>query len=267
MGWADVATVDTDGVELYYETLGEGPPLLLVPGGGGDAGASAQLATELARTHRVITYDRRGLARSGAGAVPVTMDVHADDAAALLDAVAGGPAAVVGVSIGALLGLHLVARGPGAVSTLVAHEPPLAALVPDDDATAALDRAAELARDDVWAAIRHMAAFTGAGDSAEAGYRPAPPAGDPETGLRRFFDHDFPAVRASTLGVDQVAVPGTTVVPTGGERSRGRWEYRCAERLAHGLGRELVELPGGHDGPVAHPVASATALRALVGAG
>lgn len=259
-----MATVDVDGVGLYHETLGEGPPLLLVPGGVGDAGASAQLAAELARTHRVIVYDRRGIARSDAGDVPVTMDRHADDAAALLDAVAGGPAAVVGVSIGALLGLHLVARYPGAVSVLVAHEPPMAALVPDDDATAALDRAAELARDDVWAAIRHMAAFTGAGDTAEAGHRPAPPAGDLEAGLHRFFARDFPAVRASRIGIDQVAAPGTVVVPTGGVQSRGRWEYRCAEALAAGLGRELVELPGGHNGPVAHPLASSTALRTLV---
>ncbi|MBW0104154.1 alpha/beta fold hydrolase, partial [Pseudonocardia sp. KRD291] len=217
-----------------------------------------------ARTHRVITYDRRGIARSGAGDGPVTMERHADDAAALLDAVADGPAAVVGVSIGALLGLHLVARRPGAVSVLVAHEPPMAALVPDDDARRALDRAAELARDDVWAAIEHMAAFTGAGDTAEPGHRPSPPAGDLESGLRWFFAHDVPAVRASTLGPDRVAASGATVVPTGGVQSRGRWEYRCAQALAAGLGRELVELPGGHNGPVAHPGASSVALRALV---
>lgn len=259
-----MATVDVDGGALYYESLGEGPPLLLAPGGMGDAGSSAQLATELADTYRVITYDRRGIARSDAGDGPVTMDRHAHDAAALLAAVADGPAAVVGVSIGALLGLHLVARRPGSVSVLVAHEPPMAALVHDENATAALDHAAELARDDVWAAIRHMATFTTAGDTAEPGHRPPPPAGDPETGLRRFFHHDFPAVRASTLGAEEVAASRVTVVPAGGVQSRGRWEYRCAEALAHGLGRELVELPGGHNGPVAHPRASAAALRALL---
>lgn len=74
-------------------------------------------------------------------------------------------------------------------------------------------------------------------------------------------------MRGSTLGIEQVAASGTTVVPTGGVQSRGRWEYRCAERLAHALGRELVELPGGHNGPVAHPLASAAALCALLGAG
>ncbi|RZT83703.1 pimeloyl-ACP methyl ester carboxylesterase [Pseudonocardia sediminis] len=259
-----MATVDVDGAELYVETVGEGPPLLIVQGGMGDAGASAQLATELARTHRVITYDRRGIARSGAGDGVVTMDRHADDAAAVLGATADGLAAVVGVSIGALLGLHLVCRHPDVVSVLVAHEPPMTALVRDDDAAAALDRAAELARDDVWAAIRHMAEFTGAGDTAEPGYRPAPPAGDPEAGLRRFFDHDFPAVRTSDIGVDRIAASAVPVVPTGGVQSRGRWEYRCAEALARGLGRDLVELPGGHDGPVAHPAAAAAALRTLV---
>lgn len=62
-----MATVDVDGAGPYHETLGSGPPLLLVQGGAGDAGSSAQSAADLATTHRVITYDRRGLARSGAG--------------------------------------------------------------------------------------------------------------------------------------------------------------------------------------------------------
>ena len=41
-----------DGAELYFERRGDGPPLLLVAGGGGDCSASWPLANELARHYR-----------------------------------------------------------------------------------------------------------------------------------------------------------------------------------------------------------------------
>jgi pimeloyl-ACP methyl ester carboxylesterase len=48
-----------DGAELYFERRGEGPPLLLIAGGGGDCGAYWPLANELASCYTVLTYERR----------------------------------------------------------------------------------------------------------------------------------------------------------------------------------------------------------------
>lgn len=258
----------SDGARLYHEIRGSGPPLLLVQGGLGDGGATRQLADELSADHTVISYDRRGISRSTVtGAEPaVTMQLHADDAAALLAALAPGPAIVVGASIGALIGLHLAVGHSERVSTLVAHEPPMPKLVPDPETEAALAEIEALARDDARAAIGRMAARTGAGDSVEPDARPAPPAGDLDDNLRRFFAHDFPAVRASDLGLAAIAAAAPMIVPTGGHESRGRWEYRCAERLATGLGRALTELPGGHNGLAGHPRGVAVALRHLLAA-
>ena len=251
-------------VPLHHETTGSGPPLLLVQGGVAEAGAARMLVGELAVTHRVRTYDRRGVGRSPAGPDPVGLTAHADDAAALLADT--GPSAVVGVSIGAVIGLLLAVRHPDLVTTLVAHEPPLPGLVRDADREAALDRVEALAaRDDLGGALRLMAALTSGDDPVEPGYRPEPPSGDPEPALRRFLRHDVPAVRAVRIDPDDITASGVRVVPTGGVESRGRWEHRCAEVLASRLGRGLVELPGGHDGPVTHPVAGAAALRGLVG--
>lgn len=249
---------------LHHEVTGTGPPLLLIQGGAAEAGAARMLVDELAVTHRVITYDRRGIGRSPAGDVPRTLDGHADDAASLLTDT--GPAAVVGVSIGAVIGLRLAVRHPQRVATLIAHEPPLPALVRDDDRAAALDRVERLvARDEFLPALRLMAELTTGGDPVEPGYRPEPPETDPEAGLRHFLRHDVPAVRSARIDPDEVTASGVRVVPTGGLESRGRWEHHCAEVLAARIGRGLVELPGGHDGPVTHPVAGAAALRGLVG--
>jgi pimeloyl-ACP methyl ester carboxylesterase len=91
------------------------------------------VADALARDYTVVTYDPRGIAGS-------TIDnplqdsepeLRADDVAAILDAVGADTADVCGSSGGAVTGLALVARHPGRVRTLVAHEPPLLELLPD----------------------------------------------------------------------------------------------------------------------------------------
>ena len=58
-GW-----VQTEGDKLYYEERGRGRPLLMISGGGGDAGFYGPVASMLADEFRVITYDRRANSRS-----------------------------------------------------------------------------------------------------------------------------------------------------------------------------------------------------------
>lgn len=258
-----------DDAELYYEIRGSGPVLLIVQGGAGDAGTTDGLAAELAGRFRVLTYDRRGIARSSSGDGPVTVSRHADDAARLLDQVCSGPALVYGVSIGALIGLHLAVESPGRVSTLVAHEPPMSSVVLDAEREHGMDQIETVfRRDGPVPAMRAMATLVGATPETmefEDGVRPAPPAGDVVANFQRFFTHDLPAVRSSALTAAAVAATlGTLTIPTGGVLSRGRWEYRCADVLSTALGRPLTEMPGGHNGSVTHPRATATALQELL---
>jgi pimeloyl-ACP methyl ester carboxylesterase len=260
--------VECDGALLYVESRGQGTPVLLIQGGIGEAGATDQLADALADRFHVISYDRRGLSRSAASAepVPITMHRHAADAGAVLAACTSEPAHVVGASIGALIGLHLVALQPDCVATLVAHEPPMSAVVLDPAREAALDQVAATAQQDVRSAIRQMGSLTGARESPEEGVRPAPPVGDLAANLQHFFKHDFPAVRSSGLVADDLAAStkSTNIILTGGDQSRGQWEYRCAEQLAGDLGVLFAELPGGHNGLISHPNATAAALTRIL---
>ncbi|MEU6131355.1 alpha/beta hydrolase [Saccharopolyspora sp. NPDC047091] len=263
--------VEVVGGKLYYETRGDGPPLLLIQGGLSEAGATTQLAEHLtAAGYRVITYDRRGLSRSETTSAepPVTMRLHAADAAALLDAVATEPALVVGPSIGAVIGLHLTITRPDLVELLVAHEPPMPCLVRDPEQEAGLDAVAEIAATgDVVAAIRRFAALGGErDDEPEIGARSPKPVGDPQANLRRFFDHDFSAVRTAELSFDELAAARPRIVATGGARSQGKWEHRCAERLAELLDRPLISLPGGHNGLTSHPAGATAGLLELFAA-
>lgn len=262
--------VEVDGGKLYYEVRGEGPPVLLIQGGLNEAGATTQFAGHLADAgHQVITYDRRGLSRSEVigSEQPVTMGLHAQDAAALLAATTDRPARVVGPSIGAVIGLHLAVARPEQVALLIGHEPPMSCLVRDPEQESGLDTVAEIAATgDVVAAIQHFTALGGeCEDSPEPGAHSPEPVGDLHAHLRRFFEHDFPAVRAARLAEEELttAASRTRIIPTGGERSRGQWEHRCAHRLATLLNQPLVPLPGGHNGFVSHPSGTATAVLDL----
>jgi pimeloyl-ACP methyl ester carboxylesterase len=113
-----------DGFDLYYEEVGEGVPILLIPPAGSTASTwGSELIEELAQMGRVIAYDRRGYARSG-GKPARRMSIHTDDAAALLEHVDAGDAVAVGTSAGAAIAVDLAVRRPDLIQAVIAHEFP-----------------------------------------------------------------------------------------------------------------------------------------------
>lgn len=110
-----------DDVELEVRITGDGPPLLLVMGTSGSLGLWSPVIDELARTHRVIAYDHRGMGGSTPSTEPVTMRSLADDAAALLDALEVDRAHVVGWSLGSAVGQELALGHPDKVASLVLY--------------------------------------------------------------------------------------------------------------------------------------------------
>src|SRR5512133_760399 len=118
-----MVSVWSDGCDLYYEEAGEGVPILLIPPAGSTASTWGPATEELARVGRVITYDRRGYARSGGEPVR-SMPTHTVDAAALLEHAGAEPAVAVGTSAGAAIAVDLAVRRPDLVGAVVAHEFP-----------------------------------------------------------------------------------------------------------------------------------------------
>ena len=114
-------SVRSDGCDLYYEDVGHGVPILLVPPSGATASTWGAVIEELARVGRVITYDRRGYARSGGRPVH-SVARHTADAAAILESLRATPAVVVGTSAGATIAVDLAVRRPDLVQAVIAHE-------------------------------------------------------------------------------------------------------------------------------------------------
>jgi 3-oxoadipate enol-lactonase len=108
------------GIELYYERVGSGPPLLFISGTGGDLRQRPNLLDRpLATMFDTVGYDQRGLGRSGKPDIPYAMADYADDAAALMDHLGWRSARVVGVSFGGMVAQELALRHPGRVERLV----------------------------------------------------------------------------------------------------------------------------------------------------
>ncbi|MDL2716257.1 MAG: alpha/beta fold hydrolase [Acidobacteriota bacterium] len=104
---------------LAHRIDGEGPPLLLLNGGMMSFSAWEPIARRFAERHRVIRCDFRGQLHSP-GEPRASMEEHADDVAALLDALGESRVDVVAASYGAYVGLLLAARHPELVGSVLA---------------------------------------------------------------------------------------------------------------------------------------------------
>ncbi len=116
-------TASLDGTSLAYDRIGSGPALVVIGGGPTRRAASSELAELLATSCTVYNYDRRGHGDSDDSddTESFTVDREVDDVQAMLD-VAGGQAAVLGSSGGAVIALQAAIRGL-AITRLALWEP------------------------------------------------------------------------------------------------------------------------------------------------
>jgi pimeloyl-ACP methyl ester carboxylesterase len=265
-------TLRVDGAALFYRVRGSGPVLLMLPGGDGDADTVDTLRAQLVDCYTVVTYDRRGLSRSTRDAPSecLTLATHSDDAHSLLGALTDAPAFVLGSSIGALIGLDLVARHPQSVHLVVAHEPPAWELLPDAEgeraARAQEDAESTFQREGAAAAFKKFVALAGVDfNDREPDAVLAPPTSQRGANLSFFFTYDSPAVRSYRLDVAALAAASTRIVCACGEAAPESAPHRVAAALAARLGERLVEFPGGHTGWLLRPKGFASKLREVLG--
>ena len=120
-------TLVHDGVELAYDVAGpeDTPPLVLAHGISGARSTWHDIAADLARDHRVVTYDHRG--HGGSSHALGTYDIRhwGDDLVALLEQVVGEPAVLVGHSLGGVVSAQVIGDRPELVRGALLEDPPL----------------------------------------------------------------------------------------------------------------------------------------------
>jgi pimeloyl-ACP methyl ester carboxylesterase len=257
-------TLDAPGATITYDIrpaqADTDDPVLLLIGSPMGASGFGTLASHFP-DRTVVTYDPRGVERSPKAdpSSQSTPDQHADDIHRVIDAIGAGPVDLFASSGGAVNALALVAKHPEQVRTLVAHEPPLASILPDREAAlAATEAIAETyQRSGSGAGMAHFIAvtsFTGP-MTPEFAAQPGPdPAmfGMPATddGTRTdpllfqnaitctHYEPDFDALRAASA----------RIVLAAGVESDGQMAHRGAEAVAERLGTTPVAFPSGHGG-------------------
>jgi len=282
-------TLEVPGAVLTYDVRGGDsntqPPLLLFGSPMGAQGFGTLASHFPDRT--VVTYDPRGAERSTKtdATTQSTPDEHADDLHRVIAAVGGGPVDAFASSGGAVNALALVMHHPQEIRTLVAHEPPAAAVLPDrDQILAACADIRETYRIDgfgpAMAKFLVLVTYEGPLPSDFADQPPPDPAAfglptdddggreDPLVGQNIYtcnaYEHDFDAIRAAT----------TRVVIGVGATSGGVMAGRAGTAVAARLGLEPVTFPGGHGGFLGgeygqtdEPEAFAATLRNVLEAG
>jgi pimeloyl-ACP methyl ester carboxylesterase len=146
---------------LHVRIAGEGAPTVIIDSGLGDTSERLQgLQEHLARTTRVITYDRAGYGPSEPGPLPRDSGREADELKALLDGASiSGPYVVVGHSLGAVNVQVFAAKYPEDVVGIVLLDPPPLTFVRGEEFTSLLDMAERMTAE--WQAI----ADSGAGST------------------------------------------------------------------------------------------------------
>jgi len=107
------------GIQIYYETYGEGFPVVLIGGLGSEIQSWATQIPIYSKHLKVIVFDNRGAGKSDKPDVPYTIELMADDTAELLDTLGVKSAYVVGKSMGGMIGQWLAIKCPEKVRKLV----------------------------------------------------------------------------------------------------------------------------------------------------
>ncbi|MEA2623842.1 MAG: hypothetical protein QOH61_2752, partial [Chloroflexota bacterium] len=256
-------TLDVPGATLTYDVRPGGPadaPALFVIGSPMGASGFGTLAGHFP-DRTVMTYDPRGVERSEKADPESrsTPEEHADDLHRIIEALGAAPVDLFASSGGAVNALALVARHPGDVRTLVAHEPPLASVLPDREAAMAVTRAVHetYQRSGSGAGMAHFISVVSHKGpmTPEFAAQPGPdPAmfgmpsdddgsrNDPLLGQNiiscTHYEPDFDALRAAS----------TRIVIGAGEESDGEMAHRGALAVAERLGTEAVMFPSNHGG-------------------
>lgn len=123
------------GTAMYYETYGQGPPLLLLHGNGGSVAAFSKTIPYFAQKYRVIAVDSRAQGKTVDLGDSLSFEMMADDFAALLTTLQIDSAYIIGWSDGGINALLLAMRHPEKVRKLVSTganlSPDSTAILPD----------------------------------------------------------------------------------------------------------------------------------------
>ena len=261
---AEARTLEVPAAALTYDVSRSDattePPLVLIGSPMGAGGFPSLSAHFTDRT--IVAYDPRNNGERSVvddPSTPITPEVQADDVHRIIEEVGGRPVDLFASSGGAVVALALVATYPNDVRTAVAHEPPLASIVPDREYALGVVKAINETyhRSGSGAAMAHfiqVVSHNGPFTAEDVAAPPPDPAmfGMPadDNGIRTdlMFEHNMRWLTTYEPDFEAVRRAPTRFVLAAGAESEGSLASRGAFAAAERLGSEVVIFPGGHGG-------------------
>lgn len=113
-------SINSGGVKIYYEVIGQGDPLVMIQGYGHHSLQWGDLPDALAKSkYKIILIDNRGAGRSDKLDMPVTVPQMADDVCKVLDAISLKRTSVFGISMGGMIAQEFALHHPDRLINLV----------------------------------------------------------------------------------------------------------------------------------------------------
>ena len=106
-------------IHMYYETIGQGFPLILIPGLRSNVSEYGPIIEILAKEYHVVALDNRGAGRTDKPDIPYSIEMMADDTVGLLEALGIHQAHILGVSMGGKIAADIALRYPERVKKLI----------------------------------------------------------------------------------------------------------------------------------------------------
>jgi pimeloyl-ACP methyl ester carboxylesterase len=251
-------TIKTSGAKLYYEIRGNGPYLLMLAGGSGNADSFNALLPYLVKYYTVVTYDRRGYARSPLNNPEqigiVSIETQCTDVKRLITELNMNSTYIFGSSFGALVAIAILQHDIQQIQKVIAHEPPLPQLLPSNDSIDLAYKPDETPEE----TLRRFATSLGI----KRGDLHGKPSDPHRTANDRFFlEHEAPAVSDYNVNFAKLAKYKNNLMFAGGSEGQDYFPYRCARLAASKIDAPFLEFPGKHNGFGVHPEAFADVLK------
>lgn len=252
-----MSVLGVSGARLYYEVHGSGPLLLMIHGANGTGDVYNGVVELLAEHHTVVTYDRRGFTRSkliGPQDYAHKLEVDANDARLLIEQLSDRPATIFGSSSGAIVALKVLIDHPSVVRMLFPHEPPAMTLLTEGQKWSnffvgvydlfhqfGMEFALNKFRKEMLTeSDRQAALHTTINEYTLANFT-------------YWIENELRQYTSADLNPDALKNQADRIMPLVGQESRGYPTYEVSVELARKINKDLIELPGGHNGYITHP--------------
>ncbi|MFL2028251.1 alpha/beta hydrolase [Loigolactobacillus zhaoyuanensis] len=273
-----------DGATLHYETIGNGPVLIFVPGANGTGDIFRGVAENLKDRYQVVMYDRRNFGQSKLTApLPDEIkNVHstyrlktdASDLAALAKTVSDDPVSILGSSSGSIVVMETLQDYPDIFNKVMLHETPLNTFLPNSEQLQADNQTVVTVaeKDGMMAAMQAFGKFMriGAAD-AKAMSKPATKmadlsnaatsAADAKTRSQAFwFENEIRQYTSRKIDFAVLVAHKDQLVLFVGDASNGSFPVEATTDIATKLNVPLTHIPGGHLGYAQDPKGFAAVL-------